>query len=445
MTLPFLKPSNDDSHLPPEPGKITAFIIPQSPPRLLLVDDDESMLLILQETLGREGYEVETALSAPEALQRVQQKSYALIMTDQRMPGMSGIDLLNRIQEIQPDTTRILITGVVELNTVIDCINKGEIYRFLMKPWLHEELLVTVRNGVQRYQLIRHNHKLHEETVAMNERLLELNHQLKIKVAREEDQNIELARLNTALQQNLHRSIELCLKTMQAFYPGLGVQARRVHSLCCAMADSLRLTESDRQVLEISAWLHDIGFLAVPRRLIQHWQKTPETLSGGDLATVHQHPILGQELAGFVKDLADVGSVIRSHHERVDGQGFPDRLSGDQIPWLARLLAVAVAYVETEFKNLDPAEMLRNGSGKQFDPEAVRVLLSASPEPGPLRRERELPLSDLRPGMMLARGFYTPNGVLLVPGGQVLNETSLQKLRSHHRTHPIRQSLLVYC
>jgi response regulator RpfG family c-di-GMP phosphodiesterase len=445
MTLPFPQPSDESNSLPPEPGKITSLIIPGAPPRLLLVDDDESMLMILQETLGREGYEVETALSAPEALQRVQQKSYALIMTDQRMPGMTGIELLNRIQEIQPDATRILITGVVELNTVIDCINKGEIYRFLMKPWLHEELLVTVRNAIQRYELIRHNHKLHEETVSMNERLMELNHELKARVIREEDQNIQLGRLNNALQQNLQRSVELCLKTMQAFYPGLGVQARRVHSLCCTIADALRLSESDRHVLEFSAWLHDIGFLAVPRRLIRVWQKAPETLNGGDLATVHQHPILGQELAGFVNDLAEVGSVIRSHHEQFDGKGFPDGLAGEDIPWLARLLGVAVSYVESEMKDQDPSEMLRKGSGKQFDPEAVRILLSSSPQPGPLRRERELPLSALRPGMMLARGIYTANGMLLIPAGQVLNEPSIQKLQNHHRTNPIRHSLLVYC
>lgn len=444
MNLPLSK-SNESHFLPPEPGKVTAFIDPQSPPRLLLVDDDESMLMILQETLGREGYEVETALSAPEALQRVQQKSYALVMTDQRMPGMTGVELLNRIQGIQPDTTRILITGVVELNTVIDCINKGEIYRFLMKPWLHEELLVTVRNGVQRYELIRHNNKLHEETVSMNERLVELNHELKLKIAREEDQNIQLARLNKALQQNLQRSVELCLKTMQAFYPGLGVQARRVQSLCSTIADAVNLPDSERQVLEISAWLHDIGFLAVPRRLIKLWQKSPQMLSGGDLATVHQHPILGQELAGFANDLADVGAVIRSHHERFDGKGFPDQLSGDQIPWLSRLLAVAVAYVEAEFQDQNPADVLRKGSGKQFDPEAVRILLSTSPQPGPLRRERELPLSDLRPGMMLAQGIYTANGMLLIPAGQVLSAPAIQKLQNHNKTNPIRHSLLVYC
>jgi response regulator RpfG family c-di-GMP phosphodiesterase len=366
-------------------------------------------------------------------------------MTDQRMPGMTGVDLLSRIQEIQPDTTRILITGVVELNTVIDSINKGEIYRFLMKPWLNEELLLTVRNGVQRYELIRRNAKLHEETVSMNERLVELNEELRAWVLREESQNLQLAKLNKTLQQNLQRSIELCLKTMEAFHPSLGVQARRVHSLCCVMAETLGLAESERHVLEISAWLHDIGFLAVPRRVIKVWEKTPDKLSETELETVQQHPVLGQELARFVHDLADVGLVIRAHHERFDGRGFPDGLSGDKIPWLARLLGVAVAYAEAELKEQHPVAILKKGSGKQFDPEAVKALVSAAKAPTATRREREILVGDLQPGMTLAQGIYNAKGKLLIPAGEVLSKPAIQKIQKQHRASPIQQSLLVYC
>ncbi|HUR45176.1 MAG TPA: HD domain-containing phosphohydrolase, partial [Candidatus Saccharimonadales bacterium] len=390
-------------------------------------------------------YEVETALSAQEALQRVQQKSYALVMTDQRMPGMTGVDLLSRIQEIQPDTTRILITGVVELNTVIDSINKGEIYRFLMKPWLNEELLLTVRNGVQRYELIQRNAKLHDETVSMNERLVELNEELRAWVLREEAQNLELAKLNRTLQQNLQRSIELCLKTMEAFHPALGVQARRVHSLCSVMAERICLSEPERHVLEISAWLHDIGFLAVPRKLIKIWERSPEQLSAADLASVHQHPALGAELARFVHDLAEVGHVIRSHHERFDGKGFPDRLSGDKIPWLGRLLAVAVAYTEAEQKEQDAASVLKKGSGKQFDPEAVRALLSTPSNPPSDPKEREIQLGELKPGMTIARDIHNAKGKLLISGGEVLTKPAIQKLQKEHRVRPIEGSLLVYC
>ncbi len=418
---------------------------PPTRSRLLVVDDDEAMLMILQETLHREGYEVVTTTSPLEALDKVAVDTFSVIVSDQRMPEMSGVELLGQIQKIQPEATRILLTGVVDLKTVIDCINKGEIYRFLMKPWLHEELLMTMRNAVQRHELLSRNAQLHETTRAMNAQLLELNQSLQQKIAHEADQNSQLAKLNLALHQNLQRSVELCLKTMQSFYPSLGVQAQRVHGLCRAMATNLHLTQDQRQLLELSAWLHDVGLVGVPRRLIKVWQKSPDLLSAADLAVIQHHPVLGQELAGFVHHLTEVGVLIRGHHERFDGKGYPDRLAGDEIPWLGRLLAVAVGFVEAELKGEDGLDFVRHGSGKAFDPEAVRVFIHAQPHAAKVREEQEIPLSELRPGMVLARGIYTSNGMLLIPAGQVLNEPNIERLQNHHRVNPIRQTLTVYC
>src|ERR1041384_2381178 len=173
MSLPAQEHTSE--HQPERiPANITHLIRPDNPPRVLLVDDDESLVYILQETLAREGYKIVTAFSGPEALLKSEQEDFALNMSDQKMPQMSGTEFFSRIQQIQPDATRVLMTGVVELNTIVDSVNKGEIYRFLVKPWLHEELIVTVRNAVQRHELIRHNARLHEVTRSLNERLGEL-------------------------------------------------------------------------------------------------------------------------------------------------------------------------------------------------------------------------------------------------------------------------------
>src|SRR5262249_43187717 len=248
---------------------------------------------------------------------------------------------------MQPDATRILITAVLNLATVIDAINKGEIYRFIVKPWLREELIVTVKNAVQRYELICKNQMLQVTTLAMNERLAKLTADLEEQIARAEDQNAELERLNLALDENLDHSVELCLRTMQTFYPTLGSQARRVYELCRALSDGLQLPVEQRRTLEIGSWLHDIGLVGVPRQLIKRWETDPGSLNQAERALIQQHPVLGEELANFAQPLQGVGAVIRAHHERFDGQGYPDGLEGDRIPWLARLLAVAVAYAES--------------------------------------------------------------------------------------------------
>ena len=445
MSLPAQSVAAAEFDLQEDTSKITHFISPENPPRILVVDDEADFLQIVKETLAVLGYETFGAASPVEALHLAEKHVFAMLLVDQRMPMMSGIELLNQIQQLQPDATRVLMTGVVDLSTILESINKGEIYRFLVKPWIQEELIVTVRNAVHRYELIRRNAKLFEATRSMNERLVQLNHHLEQKIVREEEQNTQLARLNQALQQNLSNSVDLCLTTVQAFYPGLAFQARQVHALCKAIVETLGLSPADRQVLEISSLLHDIGFLAVPRRMIKLWHKSPDLLNGAEKAAIEQHPLLGQELVSFSNHLCEVGTVIRAHHERFDGKGYPDKLSGEDIPWLARLLAAAEGYVAAEIRNADPAATLRSGSGTLYDPEAVRVVLVARQSATRPRREREVALAQLSAGMVLACGIYTSNGMLLSPAGQVLNEPAIEKLNNHHRVNPIRQSLLIYC
>ena len=320
----------------------------------------------------------------------------------------------------------------------------GEIYRFIVKPWLREELLATVKNAASRHELITRNTVLQATTLAMNDRLIELNKSLEEQVQKTAERTAELARLNQALEQNLNHSVRLCLQILQTFYPTLGSQARRVYEICKAMADVLSLSSVDRQTLELSAWLHDIGLVGVPRQLIRKWQNETNTLTDAERALIEQHPVIAQELTGFVDHLQGVGLTIRAHHERFDGRGYPDRLQGDQIPWLARLLAIAVAYTESNQAPGATIDNIKLSSGFAFDPEAVRAFLRAIPAAAVPRKQREVLLAELHPGMVVAKGIYTANGLLLIPEGQQLTETYIDKLRNHNRIQPINQALLVY-
>ena len=211
------------------------------------------------------------------------------------------------------------------------------------------------------------------------------------------------------------------------------------------MAEGCELSHEQKQTLEISGYIYDIGLVGVPRRLIQRWQESPAGLSEAEWALIHQHPILGQELAQFVHQLTAVGATIRGHHERFDGTGYPDRLRGPDIPWLARLLAVAVAHAESNLEPKQAEAMIGQGSGTAFDPDAVRIFLRTAPKAVVPGKQRAVPLSDLRPGMVLAQGIYSENGMLLIPDGQRLTATYIAKLLNYNRINPISQSLLVYC
>lgn len=249
-----------------------------APHRLLIVDDEQVVLAGLRETLVREGYEVVTAANPFAALDDLKRQNFSVIISDHQMPGVTGLEFLAQAKELQPNAARILITAVLSLDTVIDAINKGEIYRFIVKPWLREELLATVRNAVQRFELLDHNTVIRTRAMVMSRELTETNRALQEQLARIDAQNASLAQLNRALTDNLQHSVQLGLHVLQFFLPTLGNQARRAHEICLALADTLHLPAEKRQVLEFAAWLHDIGLVAIPRDLIRRWETEPENL-----------------------------------------------------------------------------------------------------------------------------------------------------------------------
>ena len=419
--------------------------LPNSTDPILVVDDEKIFLSALQLTLQRAGY-VAIACSSPlAALEEINRRKFSVIISDQLMPELSGLELLAKARLIQPFATRILATAVLNLDTVINAINKGEIFRFIIKPWLHEEFIATLQNGVQRYQLICQNAHLQTATQDMNAQLVELNRSLEQQVQLTAQQNQQLGELNTALETNLRRSIELCVHTMQTFYPSLGNQARRVTQFCRTIAELAKLPPDEKRVLESAALLHDIGLVGIPRQIIRRWQENPNALAEPERVLIEQHPILGQELAAFVSHLDKVGQVIRAHHERIDGQGYPDQLMGENIPWLARLLAVPVAFASSRLEDVDALDQIKADAGTAFDRDAVRIFLHAQDIATVPRRERQVTLSELRPGMVLAKGIFTPNGLLLVPEGQRLNATYIEKVLNYNRVQPLVLTLTVYC
>jgi response regulator RpfG family c-di-GMP phosphodiesterase len=414
-------------------------------PPILVVDDEEVITIALGEILRRANYDVVTMSEPLAALQELSKREFSVIITDQRMPGVSGLDLLAEARRLQPNASRILITGVLNLDTVIEAINQGEIFRFIVKPWLREEFLATVNNGLQRFELLRQNERLQSATQTTNEQLKQANCSLEEKIKIVALQNEQLAEMNQVLEKSFTRSLDLCVQTMQTFYPSLGAQARCVSQVCQSIAVVLELPAFERRVLETAARLYDIGLVGVSRRLIRRWQESPESLEPAETTLIRQHPILGQELAASGVGLDKVGEVIRAHHERFDGNGYPDELRGEKIPWLARLLAAAIGYASSHSAPTQAVEEVKIAAGSAFDPEAVRVLLRALPLASFPHKEKEVPLKELAPGMILARGIYSHNGLLLAPEGQPLTAAYIEKLGHHNRIHPLTQSLLVYC
>lgn len=411
---------------------------------VLVVDDEPVVLKSITLTLEREGFSVVACANPLKALAILGERDFAVIISDQAMPEMLGLDFLVESRRIRPHASRILITAVLSLPTIIDAINKGEIFRFVAKPWLREELIATVCNAIQRHDLIASNARLQEETQRLNTQLTEANSTLAVRIGELEVQHRQLDAANRELATNYENSLELCRRILTTFDPILGGELKVLVELAKQMAATDHFTPDERHALRSSAWLCDIGLIGVSREMLRTFRQTPDRLSKRELATLHYHPVYSQTLSSLLDSRGVVGEVIRAHHERFDGRGFPDGLAGNSIPWPARCLAVAVGYAESGLSKAQATEKLLVESGSKYDPEAVRLFLKATNLSHLPRQVREVLLHELEPGMVLANGIYSPHGLLLVGEGQRLSQPMIAKILSHNETTPISHQLLVY-
>jgi len=410
---------------------------------ILIVDDEPVVLTALQQTLEREKFHVVACSSPVKALAVVAQRDFAVIISDQKMPEMLGLDFLIETRKIRPQASRILITAVLSLPTIVDAINKGEIFRFVAKPWLREELIATVRNAVHRHELVTHNVALTAETQRLNAELTQANAALAAQVQDLEQQRQRLDAANRQLGVNYEHSLELCRRILTTYDPILGGQAKGLVEFAKHMAQSDLLAEPERRALTSAAWLCDLGLIGVPREMLRAFRSRADELTERERALLHNHPIYSQTLATFVDDTSGVGEVIRAHHERFDGRGYPDGLAGETIPWAARCLAVAVGFVESGLPKPAAIEQVLALSGTAYDPEAVRLFLKVTNLVQLPSQVREITLHELEAGMVLASGIYSPHGLLLIGEGQELTSAVIGKIRSHNQVTPISQRLLV--
>ena len=438
IAMPPLTPNAEPATVSPFPAP------PATAATILIVDDEPVVLNALKFTLEREGFHAVGCTSPLKALAILNERDFAVIISDQRMPEMMGLDFLVESRRIRPNSSRILITAVLALPTIVDAINKGEIFRFVAKPWLREELVATVRNAVQRHELVRHNEELQAETQRLNEQLRSANAALEAKVKDLEQQTQRLDNANRDLAASYENSLELCRRILTTYDPILGGQAKTLVEFAAQMAATPNFTEPERHALRTGAWLCDLGLIGMPREVMRAFRTKPDQLSERERGMLHSHPIYGQTLAALVDSRAEVGEVIRAHHERFDGRGFPDGLAGDAIPWPARCLAVAVGFVESGLSKTAAIDSILARSGSDFDPEAVRLFLKVSNLVQLPKQVREIMLHELEPGMVLANGIYSPHGLLLIGEGQSLSPGTISKIRSHNQVTPINQRLLVY-
>ncbi|MBL8414300.1 MAG: response regulator [Propionivibrio sp.] len=425
------------SDLTPAPIPAPASGDAVAPWRILCVDDEANILSALRRLFRQNGYQISVAGGGAEGLQILVTQEFDLIISDMRMPEMDGARFLEQVFKRYPDTVRILLTGYADIASTIEAVNKGQIYRYVSKPWNDQELLLIVRQALDLKALQREKLRLEALTARQNEELKALNLSLEEKV---QARTQELALANEKLKGSFITSVKVFSNLIELREGNLAGHSRRVADLARKIANKLGMTPRETQDVFLAGLMHDIGKIGLSDHLLA---KAVTQMSGDDLGAYRKHPVKGEQSLMALEELRGAAKIIRAHHERFDGQGYPDALAGLSISLGARVLAVANDYDGLQIgivapRRLSPEDarkMIANGRGKRYDPTVVDAFLAVLGGVEPERTaEIAVPVADLKPGMVLSRDLMTRDGVLLLAADYLLDASLIRQIRDYATT-----------
>ena len=357
-----------------------------------------------------------------------------------RMPEMDGTQFLELVKQRWPDVVRLLLTGYADIGSTIGAINRGEIYRYITKPWDDNDICLIVQQALERQGLLREKARLEALTQEQNQKLQESNNWLETKVA---ERTAELRVANDKLKDSFLTSIKVFSTLLEMRGGNLAGHSRRVAELCRKIASAMHLDHKQTQEIFVAGLLHEIGKVGFGDELLN----TPvASMTPEQLDSYRKHSLSAEQLLMPLAELQHSVECISAQFERYDGAGFPDHLEGDAIPIGARILMLASDFDNMQIgtltqRKLTPDEakiIIQHGSGSRYDPRVVdtfvQILWPSTPKaPAEPSMYDEVAKSSqaLQAGMVLARDLMTPQGLMMLSAKHVLDERLIKKLRDY--------------
>ncbi len=326
--------------------------------RILIVDDEPEITAILKDLFSAE-HDCITAGSAEQALERLSQREFELVVSDITMPGMSGLEMIPHVKEKSPNTVVVMISGMQTVESAIGALRLGA-FDYVMKPFDLRQVEAVVKRALEHQDLI-------------------------VAKQRYEDHLEELVEQRTAeLDQTLNSLEDAYRSTLKALTAALETRdlethghSERVVTYSLRLGREYGLDSKRMKSLEFGSLLHDIGKIGVPDLIL----RKPAKLTEEEWVLMKQHPTHGQQILRGIEFLEGAARVVAQHHEKWDGSGYPLGLSGDSIDLCARIFSVADAFdamtSNRVYRKGKPyqaaAQELDDWAGKQFDPEVVKA------------------------------------------------------------------------
>lgn len=375
--------------------------------RVLCVDDDPSITAGYQRAL-RKRVTIDTANCGEQALQMLADSGpYAVIVSDLKMPGMDGVELLSRARELAPETVRILLTGFADLQTAIAAVDQGNVFRLLTKPCSPDELASALHAGIEQHRLLTSEREL--------------------------------------LQKTLSGTIKILIDILAMVSPEVFGRAQVLRGSIRTLSRAV-LGNSPWDI-ELAGMLCQIGLVSVPPAVVMR-SRSREELSPADEELLNRVPEVGRDLLSNIPRLEEVAQIVLYQHKHYNGGGHPPHpVSREQIPIGSRILKVCLDFMDLTTKGFSPQDALAMMQSRQgwYDPnvleKALQCFASASGVSG--SEHGAVGVGDLRLGHSLIADIVAKDGTVVVPAGQVLTVSLLEKVRNCARTTGINEPIYV--
>jgi response regulator RpfG family c-di-GMP phosphodiesterase len=330
--------------------------------RILIVDDEPVIRRLLGEGLGLEGFESSDASGGPEALELLETQPFDAVISDLRMPGISGLELLEAVREKHPQVAFLMATAVSDVRVGIQAMKTGA-DDYLVKPFQLDEVLTALDRAIQRKRLQREVENYRQR---LEEMVAQRTRKLQTAVKR--------------IEQTYDDMLEALSAALDLRDNETAGHSRRVTGYCLEIAQAMGCSDQQIKVIRRGVWLHDIGKIGIPDAIL----RKPGKLTAEERAIMETHVKLGYDLVCRIAFLAGSAELALTHHERYDGTGYPQGLLGDEIPLSARIFAVAdtldAMTSDRPYRRALPYSVAREEiirkSERQFDPKVVKEFLS---------------------------------------------------------------------
>jgi len=329
---------------------------------ILIVDDEGVIRRLLYQKLSSEGYQCQEADGAAQALDKLRSNAVELVLLDIKMPGKSGVELLPEIKASYPDVAVIMATAITGTNIAIQCMKQGA-YDYLTKPFNLVEVVLSVDRALEKRRLELENRDYQQHL--------------------EQKVEAQARRIRTSFLSAV-TALAYALEAKDKYTSG---HSQRVAEISVAISKELGISRYDIEKIRLAGLIHDIGKIGVRESVLNRPDRlTYEEFHHEEFHQMKRHCEIGEHILNPIVDDEEILMIVRHHHERYDGTGYPNRLSGEQIPLGARILAVADSYdamtserpyrkamnVETAYAEIE------RGKRTQFDPQVAEAFLRTS-------------------------------------------------------------------